>query len=131
MQVKKENAMRKHQAFPSRFLKAADLGDEPITLTIQSVTYEDLKDHDGRSRKKPVVSFTKTPKVLVINATNFDAIVDVTGQDDTDNWPGQKITVYAGEVEVNGKTYPHRSCPQARSHSHEAAGPDMDDTIPF
>ena len=143
--------MKRDDAFPSRFLKAGDLNGKPVTLTIASVTYETLKNRKGLDEQKPVIAFLKTKKLLVANVTNFDAIVDVTGEADSDDWPGHKIEAYPSEVQVGAEMKPCirvRAAPQgelkpkavAKSKKPPAAKAtatvppahdDMDDEIPF
>ena len=98
--------MKRDDVFPSRFFKAADLGGKPVTLTIASAKYEPLKNHKGDDEQKLVVSFLKTKKLLVVNVTNFDAIVLATGEADSDDWPGHKIELYPSEVQVGNEMKP-------------------------
>ena len=132
--------MKKNDVFPSRFLKAGDLNGEPITLTIASAAYETLKNHKGNEEQKLVVGFRKTKKLLVVNVTNFDAIVDASGEADSDDWIGHKIEVYPSEVQVGTEMKP---CLRVRAPSQgelkaaaakkkpPAETNDMDDEIPF
>ena len=91
--------MKKTDVFPSRFFKADDVRDHP-TLTIAGAEYETLKNHKGKDEQKLVVSFRKTKKLLVVNVTNFDAIVEATGEADSDDWPAHAIQLYDSEVQV-------------------------------
>ena len=43
--------MKKSEAFPTRFLSAADLKGKAITVTIQSTTRETLKSPEGKIRE--------------------------------------------------------------------------------
>ena len=65
--------MKQHQAFPGRFLKAADVADQKyLTLTIKKVTSETVSDDPA----KLVVHFLHEDRGLVLNKTNFSAIVE-------------------------------------------------------
>jgi hypothetical protein len=85
--------------FPSRFLKAEDIGDGDLTVTIQSIFMEELgQDQD----EKPVLYFAETKKGLVLNKTNCDAITKLyPGQ--IGDWIGKRIALYATEVSFGGK----------------------------
>jgi hypothetical protein len=127
-----------NDAYPSRFLKAADL-KKPTTLTITSVDFETLKNN-GQDERKLVMSFKGTKKQLVVNKTNFEATIDITGEDDSDNWPGHKIEAFASEAQLGSKMVP---CVRVRQPAQgvlktkkpnaEPALPpdDMDNEIPF
>lgn len=127
--------MKKSDPFPSRFFKADEVSNSP-TLTIAGVKYETLKNHKGDDEQKPVVSFLKTKKQLVVNATNFDAIVAVTGEPDSDDWPGHAIQLFGTEVRVGTEMKP---CVRVRKAAQLAktkkpptkASDDMDEAIPF
>jgi hypothetical protein len=85
-------------AFPSKWLSAADLRGKTHELTIEKVEMEDV----GDTREKPVVYFTGKGKGLVLNITNANAIVDLFG-DDTDGWKGRTIKLYPTRVDFKGK----------------------------
>src|ERR1043165_643999 len=119
--------MKKHEAFPGRFFKADDLMNGPITRTIKHVKSEQVGDD-----RRMVVYFEDDDKGLVLNKTNFDAIEEFSGKDDTDNWDG--ITLKLGMVKV---PYQGKRVPAVRVLGVTAAS-DMDDdntppddSIPF
>ncbi len=86
--------------FPSKFFKAADLGGQSMIVTIESVIQEALGD--GKEMKA-VVYFRAIEKGLVLNKTNADPISMISGFDDTDNWAGLSIGLYATPVSFQGK----------------------------
>lgn len=83
--------------FPSSYLKATDF-EEDTTLTIQAIQSEKIGDDD-----KYVVYFEEVDKGLVLNKTNSETIASVAGSDDTDDWAGHKITLFATTVSFQGK----------------------------
>ena len=83
--------------FPSKYLKAEDL-DADLTMTIRTVGNEKLPD----GQEKPIVYFNETEKGLLANKTNFSAIAKITGKPNSDNWPGEKITLTVMDVEFKG-----------------------------
>jgi hypothetical protein len=90
--------MKIGSAFPSEFLKAADLNGKAIRVTIDTVTTEKV----GEDRK-PVLHFVGKDKTLVLNKTNANRLVEATGTDETDEWSGWSITLYPCKVEYQGK----------------------------
>lgn len=94
--------MKKSEAFPSRFLSAADLGGKPITVTIRSTTRETLKNREGKESEKTVLHFAGAKKGLALNLTNWDAVAQICGED-SDDWSGGKITLYPDRVQMGGK----------------------------
>lgn len=91
--------MRMSQAFPSKYLKSEDIGNQRWPLTIRDVQMEDMGD-DGH---KPIVYFHELEKGLVLNKTNAEMIVQMYG-DDTDRWTGQRIEMYAAPTQYKGQS---------------------------
>ena len=94
------------EAFPSKYLKAIDLSKGPVVLEITDAKQEPLKGFNGESQDKTVLHFAGTRKILPLNKTNWDAVVDVTGRVDSNDWPGHKIELFPTTTEVNGKVHP-------------------------
>lgn len=92
--------MLMQDAFPSRYLKAADC-DPDLTLVIKSVEKEEIGQE---KEEKPVVKFRGQEKGLVLNMVNFKTIATNLGSEDSDDWLGKPVTLYATEVEFGGKT---------------------------
>jgi hypothetical protein len=94
--------MNRNELFPSKYLRAADL-PLPLVVTIASVTQEDFQN-DGETRTKPVIQFREHVKALVVNMTNFDAIADIAGTDETTRWRGIQVELFADKVRFRGKS---------------------------
>jgi hypothetical protein len=130
----------KDEMFPSKYLKAGELKGNPVVVKIASATPEKLKNASGVEQRKVVLTFFKTEKQLPLNATNFDAVMDITGEDDSDNWSGHKIELYPTETTLRNDVV---KCIRIRKPSQApapapapaptpvAADPEMDDEIPF
>jgi hypothetical protein len=88
-------------AFPSKYVKASEIPEEGLTLTIDRV---DVEDVDGKGSHKPVLYFRKAKKGLVLNVTNGKKIQQVCGSAETDDWSGKAITLYQSETEYAGDT---------------------------
>ena len=82
--------MRKNDALPSKYLNAADVGNQTFKLTVVSVVMEKM-ENDGAM--KPVMSFQGAQKSMPINATNWDNMAMVYG-DESDNWIGKQVEMY-------------------------------------
>jgi hypothetical protein len=94
--------MNVYDLFPTRFVAAADLNGKSFTLTIRSVTLEDMQSHDQKTVTKPCLWFTNATKGMVLNKTNTMIIADMYGPE-TDGWAGKRITIYATKVRAFGK----------------------------
>ena len=93
--------MRLNEAFPSNYLKAADLNGKSVTVVIAGVEMVELGQ--GRDKEsKLLISFRGKEKQLVCNKTNATTIGKLYG-DDTDDWVGQPITLAPREVEFQGE----------------------------
>lgn len=93
--------MKKSDAYPSKYLSAADLKGREFHLTITEVIEEEI----GRSKEpKPVVYFKEAKKGLALNKTNWSAIEKALGSDETDDWTGGRITLYPSETSYEGET---------------------------
>lgn len=90
--------MRVGSMFPGNFLKAADLNGRRVVVQIDRVAEEDLG-----SEKKPVLWFTGKDRGLVLNKTNANAITDLFGTDETEDWHGRYITIYPTKTDFQGK----------------------------
>lgn len=123
--------MKSTDIFPSKYLRAADLnGHEPI-VTIDRVVMETLGDD-----RKAVVYFKGKDKGVVLNKTNWNAIEDISGEDDADNWGGTKIKLVTVKVEFQGKRVPairieEPSDKPAPRRAPEPVDAPSDDEIPF
>jgi len=90
--------MRANQAFPSRYLTAADLqGTRPV-VTIERVFSEEI---GGEPRR--CVSFVDKEKILPLNKTNWNAIAEALGIDDDEHWEGHAIRLFTARVDFQGK----------------------------
>ena len=114
-------------AFPSKFLKAADLDSEEPVFTIKSFRTELVAEGEP---SKPVLYFEEVAKGLVLNKTNGRIIERIVGSPETDEWIGKKIQLYTAMVEFKGdmveairiKLPPKKNAPPAEH---------LDDDIPF
>lgn len=89
--------MKMDDMFPSNFLKAGDCDEGDLILTIKGVEEEKI----GQDTKW-VLHFRGEKKGLVLNKTNAATLVKLYG-DDTDDWAGKQITLFATEVQYQSE----------------------------
>lgn len=93
--------MNINQAFPSKYLKASDLGDQTVTVKIADVKIEAV----GKAQEvKPVAYFEGKTKGLVLNKTNSHKIAQIAGSPETEEWVGVTIAIYPTETEFGGES---------------------------
>lgn len=86
-----------NNSFPSNYLKAADLQNKTVKLTIRTVIEEKMG-----SDIRPVLYFQGKDKGMVLNKTNAMTIAQMFGPE-TDNWQGGDIEVFPAFVDYQGK----------------------------
>ena len=111
-----ETAMKLTEAFPSKWLKAADLEGQHRLVTIETVKLEAIEE--GKPAK-PVVTFRGMTQGLVLNKTNGNTIASFLG-DDTDHWISKKIVLYPAQAEFQGHP---TACIRVRQPKPQAAAP--------
>jgi hypothetical protein len=113
--------MRRGDVFPSKWLKAEDIEDD-VTVTISNVVEEEMPDGEST---KPIIYFREIEKGLCCNVTNWNTIETLTGEEDSDQWEGHRITLFATEVDFKGKMTPAirvRSKPKKGAPTGKANG---------
>lgn len=91
-------------AFPSKYLKAATLGDQVARVRIDRVATEDVSGNRSED-PKPVLYFVGKDKGMVLNKTNARVIESAYGSE-TDDWRGKPIEIYVGETQYAGDVVP-------------------------
>ena len=89
------------QAFPSKYLSAADVTEQGIMFRVQSVTLEQV-DQDTSKPDKPIVHFQGQDKGMVLNVTNNNTIISMYGAD-SDGWVGKDIILFKTHVDFQGR----------------------------
>lgn len=124
-------------AFPSKWIRAADLKGRDYTLQIVRCLEEEVA---GDGSTQPVLYFNGTQKGLALNKTNANTISEALGPE-TDNWIGGNITLYPTKTDFQGKRVdcirirelagkPAVTPPPAQPETVPAAAP-QDSEIPF
>lgn len=84
------------QLYPNRFMKAGEFQGRDVTLKIISVKLEELEGEKGK-KNKAIVTFERTPKELVLNRTNGEAVKLMFGRE-TNAWIGKRVTFYPATI---------------------------------
>ena len=87
------------------FLKTEDLQGKAIRAVIESIAIEEMKTDEGKE-KKLVARFHGKEKGLILNRTNCEAIEQITGEEDYDNWVGHQIVLFPTTTKFGNKTVP-------------------------
>ncbi len=90
--------MNINSAFPSNYLKAADLQGRRAAVTVSHVAMEDIGDDH-----KPVLYFVGKEKGMVLNRTNANMIAEITGLEETDQWKGHTVVLFSTKVDFQGR----------------------------
>lgn len=129
--------MKSTDAFPSKYLKAADLQGRQVPVKITHVDTETLN-----GEKKFILHFAGKAKGMVLNKTNWNNIAKLYG-DESDDWTGQEIILFEAMVDFQGDTVPSIRVkgPSAKAGARPSSADmgrdpapksdDMNDSIPF
>jgi hypothetical protein len=89
-----------NDAFPSKYLTAADVHGKSMEVVIESVDYAKMRD----GAEKPIAMFEGLSKGVVLNKTKAKFLSDLTGSPNFDDWVGAQVTLSAGTVNFAGET---------------------------
>lgn len=113
-------------AFPSKYLKASDLGSKRHKVKISRVELADVSGDVEVPEEKPILFFEGKGKGLVLNRTNAGTIEEAYG-DETDAWSGKEIEIFATTTDFKGKRVPCIRIDVPKP----ATATEMNDDIPF
>lgn len=116
--------MKISEAFPSKYLKHADLQGREMKKRISYVEREQVGQN---GEEKPVLHFVGEQRGLVLNKTNANSMVFAYG-DDTEAWRGKEITLYPTRIDFKGRA---TDTIRVRPGNNGGAGALPDDDIPF
>ena len=117
-----------HAAFPSTYVRALDLGSNRVVVTISHLKMEDV---GGDGERKPVLYFQGRDKGMVLNKTNANKVVDITGTDDYGKWAGTKIVLFKDRTSFKGKSVDCIRVDVAGEADKEMPEATDEDPIPF
>ena len=126
--------MNVNDTFPSNYLKATDLQNREVTVTISHVEMQTIgNDH------KPVLFFQGKQKGVVLNKTNAMNIATAYGGE-MDDWSGKPVVLFSVWTDFQGKSVQAIRIRPAQAEAPRPApkpapkptvDPDLDDSIPF
>ena len=88
--------------YSSKYLSAVDLGDRKIKAKILRVAAADLRQQDGTTRKKSVLTLEDQDKLLVVNMTNSAILKDAFGAN-PQKWVGRTVGLKSVPRTMAGK----------------------------
>jgi len=96
--------MKSYKAYSDgQYLKKEDV-DPPQVLTITDVKEQTVTTPGKEPKEKLVLFFNGTKKGLVLNMSQGDALYDMTGHEDPEEWIGQRVELFVDEnVNYAGK----------------------------
>jgi hypothetical protein len=89
--------------FPSTYLKASDLDEGPIDATIKGIVNETIGQGE-KADLKPVLHFREKPiKPVVMNMTRMEAVEQIAGTPDDEQWAGVRVRLQKGRTQYKGE----------------------------
>jgi len=127
-----------NQMIESKYLKQSDVDGE-VEVTIAKIGQINVAREDEQPEMKWAMRFVELPKPMVLNSTNLQLLAKACGSEESDDWIGKKVTIYADpNVSFGGKLVGglRVKLPIKRSAAKPAAGggghfDDLADDIPF
>jgi hypothetical protein len=118
--------MKVSEAFPSKYLSAADLNGQNVRVVMQNVEIEKVGED-----MKPVLYFRGKNKGLALNKTNSKTIADVYG-DEMDDWNGSELILFPVMTDFQGKQVEaiRVRAPQPKDNKAPVARGSMKDELP-
>lgn len=96
--------MRVDEAFPSKYISAADIAGKTVRVTISGYEIESI-GQGVQAQTKPVLYFRGKQKGLVLNKTNAQAVQMMHGPE-LDDWVGCEIELFDVMDSFQGKPTP-------------------------
>jgi len=89
--------MRIDAAFPSEYLRAADLQERTTKVVIARVSMAEIG-----GEHKPILYFKDKQKGIVLNKTNANTIAESYGYE-TEDWEGREVELFPAWVDFQGR----------------------------
>lgn len=87
----------------SKYLKKEDV-QQPVLVTISHTDEQLVSDGDGGKEKKWCLHFNELDKPLILNATNLQLCALACGSEETEEWAGKQVVLYADpNISMGGK----------------------------
>ena len=97
--------MRKNDAYPSRYFKAANFSEDwSLTVQVEMARMEEFEGDRGKGKtEKLVVYFRKQKSGLVVGPTVWDQFIEVTGEEDCDDWKDHWVELFRDTTTFGSK----------------------------
>jgi hypothetical protein len=79
-----------------QYLKKADV-IPPLTVTINDVVERLIAAPGKEPKERLVLLFNETRKGLVLNMSNGDALFEITGHPDAEEWIGERVELFCDD----------------------------------
>lgn len=122
-----------NQMIESKYLKQSDVDGE-MEVTIAKIGQINVAREDEQPELKWAARFTELPKPMVLNSTNLQLLAKACGSEESDDWVGKKVTVYADpNVSFGGKLVGglRIKLPIKKASAPKGKFDDMQDDVPF
>ena len=90
------------ELYPRQWLRADDLAGKAHVVTIRRADVETLRQYDGTTAPRAVLTFEGARMRLILNKTQCKALAEVTGSERFSDWAGHKVRL-APATAHNGK----------------------------
>lgn len=129
------------QMIESKYLKQSDVDGE-VEVTILKVGQLNVAREDAEPEMKWAAKFQEFKKPMVLNSTNLQLLAKACESEESDDWIGKKVVIYADpNVSFGGKLVgglrvklPIKARTPARTALHGGGNTkfdDMEDDVPF
>lgn len=91
-----------NQMFPSKYVRGDELPPAGVRVTIAAVKTEKMRKPGAGEVDGFTLWAQGARRPIVLTAALARQIAQLTGETDTDNWPGKAITLYPEPMTVAG-----------------------------
>ena len=126
LQPNRRSKVRRSDAFPGKYTKAADLGGRDHIVTIDRVVREMVGTGDKQQEKTVAYFVGNKLKPMVVNLAKWEALELIAGVDDSDHWRGLSIMLSVGKTRFQGKTVDCVTVKPVPKEKNRAPAPDPD-----
>jgi len=95
--------MNINQMFPKKYANGGDLNGKDVTLIIRAIVFEKMHLPGQAEQTKPVIYFEKASKGIILSSALGYSIAKALQNEETDEWPGKRVTLYPVPMKVAGK----------------------------
>ena len=93
--------MRTKDIYPSKYLKAEDIPEGGMTVTLDDFAMEEV----GQAQERKAVVYFRECKAVVCNVTNKNMLEKLLGKE-TDDWIGKQVELVKMMVSFKSDTVP-------------------------